>query len=106
MILVRTIFQAKFGKGGELAQAMAGGMRDPSTPTPSGAQGWRLLTDLSSGPFDTVVLEGVWESLAAWEQARVQMFSDPSFQEGMRGTAELIESGRSELYTIEAAGSA
>jgi hypothetical protein len=32
------------------------------------------------------------------------MFSDPSFQEGMRGTAELIHSGHSELYTIEAEG--
>jgi hypothetical protein len=106
MILVRTIFQAKFGKGGELAQQMASGMKDPSMPTPVGAKGWRLLTDLSSGPFDTVVLEGVWESLAAYEQGRAQMFSDPSFQEGMRGTVELIQSGHSELYTVEAEGSA
>ena len=104
MILVRTVFQATFGKGGDLARQMAGGMTDPAMPTPAGAGRWRLLTDLSSGPFDTVVLEGEWESLAAWEQARRQMFSDPSFQEGMRGTAELISSGRSELYTIEAQG--
>jgi hypothetical protein len=104
MILVRTVFQAKFGKGGELAQQMAAGMNESSMEAPMGAGRWRILTDLSSGPFDTVVLEGEWNSLAAWEQARSQMFSDPSFQESMSRTAELIQSGRSELYTIEAQG--
>ena len=104
MILVRTVFQAKFGKGGELAQQMAAGMGGSAMEPPVGAGRWRILTDLSSGPFDTVVLEGEWNSLADWEQARRQMFANPSFQESMRGTAELIESGHAELYTIEAQG--
>ena len=104
MILVRTVFLATFGQGGELARQMVAGMRETSTPTPAGAGRWPILSDLSSGPFDTVVLEGEWESLAAWEQARQQMFADPGFQESMRGTAALIQSGHSELYTIEAQG--
>lgn len=104
MILVRTIFQAKFGQGGELARQMAAGMEQPAMQPPAGSGRWRILTDLTSGPFDTVVLEGEWESLAAWEQARRQMFADPAFQESMAGTAELIASGRAELYTIEAEG--
>ena len=104
MILVRTVFQAKFGSGGELARQMADGMSASGQPMPAGAGRWRILTDLTSGPFDTVVLEGEWESLAAWEQARRQMFADPAFQESMSGTADLIQSGRAELYTIEAQG--
>ena len=104
MMLVRTVFQATFGQGGELARQMAAGMNEATTRPPAGAGRWRILTDLSSGPFDTVVLEGEWESLAAWEQARQQMFADASAQESMRRTAALIQSGRSELYTIEAQG--
>ena len=104
MILVRMVFQATFGNGGELARQMATGMVAPGQQSPAGAGRWRILTDLTSGPFDTVVLEGEWESLAAWEQARSQMFADPSFQESMSGTAALIESGHAELYTIEAEG--
>src|SRR5262245_48388041 len=103
MILVRTVFQAKFGKGGELAQQMAAGMTE-SAMQPAAAGRWWILTDLSSGPFDTVVLEGEWESLAAWEQARRQMLADASLRESMAPTAELIQSGHAELYTIEAQG--
>jgi hypothetical protein len=98
MILVRTVFQAKFGKGGELAKAMVESMRAGG----AGGGRWRVLTDLTSGPFDTVVLEGVADSLAAWEELRRQMFAEPSFGEEMARTAELIQSGRAELYTIEA----
>lgn len=100
MILVRTVFQAKFGKGGELAQAMAQSMQQAGS---EGAR-WRVLTDLSSGPFDTVVLEGEASSLAEWEQRRAAMFSDPTFGENMARIADLIQSGRAELYTIEAQG--
>ena len=103
MILARTVFQATFGRGGELARQMAEGM-DGAAQAPAGAGRWRILTDLTSGPFDTVVLEGEWTSLAAWEQARREMFADAAFQDAMRRTADLIQSGRSELYTIEAEG--
>lgn len=98
MILVRNVFQAKPGKGGELAKSMleasAGGA--PSR--------WRVLTDLTSGPFDTVVLETEFESLAEWEQARMRMFSDPAFIEGSQLYGELVQSGHAELYTIEGSG--
>jgi len=99
LILVRTVFRAKFGKGGELAKRMVENMRgtDP-------ASRWLVLTDLSSGPFDTVVLEARAESLAAWEQIRAQMFADPSVQEARAPAAGLIESGHAELYTVEGEG--
>ncbi len=100
MILVRTVFQGKFGTGGELARLMVEGMQSAGAE----AGRWRILTDLSSGPFDTVVFEAEVESLAEWEQRRKQMLEDPSFGEEMSSTAELIQSGRNELYTIEGQG--
>ncbi len=93
MILVRTVFQAKWGKAQELVAAFKEGMRGAERQP-------RILTDLS-GPFHTVVLEGEHESLAAWERFRAQMFADPQFAAGSRRVDELVESGRTEYYTIE-----
>jgi hypothetical protein len=100
MIVVRSIFQARFGMAGQLAQAFK-----DAAPAMSRAMGgkWRVLTDLS-GQFDTVVLEGQAPSLADWERNRQAMFQQPEFRESFSRTAQMIESGRSEFYTIEAEG--
>ena len=105
MIVVRNVFQAKVGRAGELARAMAESMRGAreTLGAEGGPSAWRVLTDLS-GPFDTVVLEVEGESLAGWERARSEMFASPEFQENFTRTAELMVSGRSELYTLEARG--
>src|SRR5690242_6014393 len=97
MILVRIIFQARWGKGNELAAAIKQAAQDMSAGMPSKL---RVLTDLS-GEFDTVVLEGEHESLAAWEQFRTPMFANPQFHEGNARSVELISAGRQEYYTIE-----
>ncbi len=62
---------------------------------------FRVLTDLS-GDFDTVVLEGVHESLAAWEQFRASLFASPEFQNSDDRSDEFIVSGRQEYFAIEA----
>ncbi len=102
MILVRQVFQAKFGHAAEAAAMMAEGMRGARDLVGMSPR-WRVLTDLS-GPFDTVVLEVEAESLAQWEEARSRLFSNPHFQEQQRGGRELFVAGRNELYTIEAQG--
>jgi hypothetical protein len=101
MILVRIVCQAKFGKAsdvvagfkqsGEIVRTLAG----PNVRS-------RLLTDLS-GPFDTVVQELELESLAEWERLRAVIFSNPQIQEVEASSPDLIVSGRTEYYTIEAA---
>ena len=99
MILVRLIFQAKFNEAGEdrsrlqKSQDIIGSIVGSNTHT-------RILTDLS-GPFNTVVQEIEVASLAEWERLRVKVFSDPRFQEGQASMPDLIESGRTEFYTIE-----
>jgi len=100
MILVRTVLQATFGRGAEVAQLAVEVDRRLAKETGWGGR-WRVLTDLS-GPFDTVVLETVVESLAAWERLRAELFSQPAFRDAMPKLQELVQSGRAEYYTIEA----
>jgi hypothetical protein len=100
MILVRFVCQAKFGKASdvvagfkrsnEIARTVAG----PNVRV-------RLLTDLS-GAFDTVVQELELESLAEWERLRMVIFSNPEIQEAEASLPDVIVSGQTEYYTIEA----
>ncbi len=60
MILVRDVFQAKYGKGGELVALF----KEIRQQWPAQSVD-RILTD-ASGPFFTVVTETTVESLAAW----------------------------------------
>lgn len=98
MILVRNVFRVKWGMIGEVADAFKASM--PQGVARFGGHA-RILTDLS-GPYNTLVLEMEVESLAQWEQNRSAMFADPSMQASMARTAQLIESGWCEFYTIEA----
>jgi hypothetical protein len=100
MILVRFVCQARFGKASEV---VAGFKRSNEiTHTIAGRSvRARLLTDLS-GAFDTVVQEVELESLAEWERLRTVIFSNPEVQEAEAGMPDLIVSGQTEYYTIEA----
>jgi hypothetical protein len=102
MIIVRVVFQAEFGKGGELAARFAQGARAIAEGM-GGANRWRILTDLS-GPFDTVVQEVEYQSLADWEQSRPKLFALPAFREAMGQLQELVVSGHNEMWTVEAEG--
>ena len=92
MILVRVTFQAQFGKAGEIVEIMK---REP----PPDVRG-RILTDLS-GPFDTVVLETVVESIDEYFRQMREMFANPEMSEEMRSVYGLVASGTREFYTIE-----
>jgi len=100
MILVRFVFQARYNQAVPTVNMFkqSEGMMDKAAGRKIHS---RILTDLS-GQFNTVVLESVFESLAEWERVRAKMFSSPEFQEGGGGDDKLIESGRTEFWTIEA----
>ncbi len=97
MILVRSVFQAKYGKGGELV-ALFKEIREQWSE--AGAYGQRILTDVS-GPFFTVVVETEVESLTTWEQLSAQIFALPEFGDWFARMQPLVESGRREFYNIE-----
>jgi hypothetical protein len=102
MILVRLVFQTKWGKADEVVSMfkkeaeLLRRLLGPNTRA-------RILTDIS-GPFHTVVQELEVESLAKWEELRTAMFSDPEVQERQGepdGPAIPLLSGQTEFYTIE-----
>ena len=95
MILVRAIFQAKYGKGGELVALM----KEVSGAIPEYSPD-RILTDLS-GPFFTVVVEETMESMGAWEARNKTLFADPKFGPLFAKMETLVESGRREFFTIQ-----
>jgi len=93
MIVVRGVFQAKYGKGDELVQLFKEGAMW------SGRQRTRILTDLS-GPFFTVISEGEYESLAAWQAEGQQIFGNARFAAWFERMTALVESGRREFYNV------
>lgn len=95
MILVRDVFQAKYGKGDELVALFKEiGQKWPQDYAD------RILTDVS-GPFFTVVVETKVESLAEWERRIAEIFAMPVFGDWFARMPPLVESGRREFYNIE-----
>ena len=94
MIIVRDVFQAKYGQGSALAAHFK------ETKEWSIQYAPRILTD-ASGPFFTVVTETEFESLAAFEQESGEIFSKPEFGDWFERMKQLVESGRREFYNIE-----
>ena len=106
MIIVRTVFQGSYGKGGELAAAQTAAAKQFIAEL-GGDHRWKVMSDLS-GPFDTVVMEVEVASLAEWEGLRSRLFASAAFREAMATTLvasrALTVSGRTEYWTIEAKG--
>src|ERR1051325_2711044 len=96
MILIRYIFQVKWGKANEVVATFKETQQIFSEQFGRS----RVLTDLS-GPLNTVVQEIEVDSLAEWERRRAELFSRPDYQERQARAIEFIESGRTEFYTIE-----
>jgi hypothetical protein len=94
MIVVRDVFQAKYGKGGELVALL----KEVQPDMPQGYQ--RILSD-ASGPFFTIVTEIEVASLAEWENAMKEVFANPKFGEWFERMVPLVESGRREFYNVE-----
>ncbi len=100
MILVRFVCQAKVGKSSDVAAGFKRSAEIVRTLVGPNVRA-RLLTDLS-GPFDTVVQELELESLAEWERLRTVIFSNPEIQAVEADMPDVIVSGQTEYYTIEA----
>jgi hypothetical protein len=94
MIVVRGVFQARYGKGDELVQLL----KEGQAMWPSGRSG-RILTDLS-GPFFTVVGESEWDGLGAWEDSVQVLFGDPRFAAWFERMTQLVEGGHREFYNL------
>jgi hypothetical protein len=96
MILVRDVFQAKYGKGDQLATLI----QEARDQWP-GEYAGRILTD-ASGTFFTVVAETEVSSLADWERLNADVLGNPAFGGWFSRMEPLVSSGQREFYNIKA----
>lgn len=95
MILVRDVFQAKYGKGDELVALFKEGRQQMFQDAH-----FEILTD-ASGPFFTIVTESRVENLATWERSFDKELSLPGFDDWFARMVPLVDSGRREFYRVE-----
>lgn len=100
MILVRNVFQLKFGKAREALATMKEGLAIQKRIIGDSVDfSTRLLTD-ATGRFYTLVLELTVPNLAALEAAMPRIFADQEFQANYRKSTEFVESGYREIFNI------
>jgi hypothetical protein len=97
MIVVRNVFQLKFGKAREALVVMKEGVAIQKRLAPEGSA--RLLTDVT-GRHSTLVLEITLPNLAALEAMAPRVFADSEFQANYQKMVPLVESGHREIFTI------
>jgi hypothetical protein len=96
MILVRDIFQLKFGKSKDALQHLKEGFQ---LARKNGYEPDRLLTDFT-GPYYTVVMEGTHKDLAAYEKSLHSELGSEEWKKWYAGFVPLVESGSREIFTV------
>jgi hypothetical protein len=99
LILVRNVFQLKFGQAREALAAWKEGLTIAERLGAS-RRGWRLLTDLAGPQFYTLVLEGTYASLAEFEEQAQRMMADAAWRAWYPKVAALSVGGHREIFTI------
>ena len=97
MVVIRNVFQLKYGKAREALAVMKEGIAIQKRLAPDASA--RLLTDLT-GRHYTLVLEVTVPSLAAFEGTVPSIFGDTDFQANYQKMVPLVESGHREIFTI------
>jgi hypothetical protein len=95
MIVVRDIFQVRFGK---MKDAL-GIWKEMGKLMPAEARNrTRILTDLT-GQYYTLVMEGTHKSISDWESSMAQM-GDPAMGALYQKFTLLVDGGRREIFTL------
>jgi NIPSNAP len=97
MIVVRDIFQLKFGKARDAVALWQDGLqfvRDSAN-----ARETRVLTDLV-GQYYTLVLETTYDSLADFESTGPRLMTDQKWRDWYAKFTPLVEAGRREIFTV------
>ena len=94
MIVVRNVFELKFGKSREAVALWkkGSGMLRKSTNAPI-----RLLTDVT-GPFYTLVMEMQFKSMADFERGHRSAAASKEWRAWYKKFTALVESGRREIF--------
>jgi hypothetical protein len=96
MILVRDVFQLKFGKAKE---AKALWKESAELAKKYGFPQSRVLTDLT-GPYYTFVVETTFGSLSEWENSMSDPRGAEEFGKWYARFAQLLDGGHREMFTV------
>src|SRR3954463_11094504 len=99
MIVVRQVFQLKWGKAKEAIGLMKEAQAIQKRVLTGVDFSIRVLTDVT-GPFYTLVMEITVPNLATFEMHTPRLFADKEAQANMQKMAELVESGSREIFSI------
>ena len=99
MIVIRNVFQLKFGKAREAVALMKEGRAIEKRVMSGLEYSSRVLTDVT-GPFYTLVLEVTVPNLATFESNAPRLFGDKEWPPIIRRSAPLVESGHREVFSI------
>ena len=98
MILVRDVFQLKFGQARD-GMAAFKEVGVVARGLGFGSESFRLLTDLV-GTHYTLVLEATYASLSAYEQAGQKIMGSPDWRNAYQKFVPYVKSGRREIFNI------
>jgi len=96
MILVRDIFQLKFGKAKEAMEILK---RDFTNSSQMKNFPDRLLTDLT-GQYYTLVMESTYNDMADYENSMHEMSPSDEWRKAYQKFTELVDWGKREIFTI------
>src|SRR5947208_181752 len=99
MVVIRNVFQLKFGKAREAVALMKEGLAIQKRVLAGVDHSTRVLTDVT-GPFYTLVLELTVPSLAVFESNTPRLFGDKEWQAQYQKMEPLVESGYREVFTV------
>ena len=99
MIVVRNVFQLKFGKAREAVAVMKEGLAIQKRVLADVNFSTRLLTDVMGRNY-TLVLELTVPNLAAFESHGPRLFADKDWQANYQKMVPLVESGYREVFTL------
>ena len=99
MIVIRNVFQLKFGKAREAVALMKEGVAIQKRVMSGLEYSTRVLTDVT-GPFYTLVLELNVPNMTTFENYGPRLFSDKEWQAYYQKLGPLVESGYREVFSI------
>ena len=99
MVVIRNVFQLKFGKAKEAVALMKESVAIQKKALADVQFSTRVLTDVT-GPFYTLVLELTVPNLATFESYAPRLFGDKEWQASYQKMVALVESGHRDVYTV------
>jgi hypothetical protein len=97
MIVVRDVFQMKFGKARDVKALWSEGIELGKMA--GNDANFRALTDLVGNSY-TFVLESEYDNLASYEESMKETFSNDEWRQWYQKLTPLIESEKREIFTV------